>query len=531
VALLAPGQRDNYLAPMPRWFNTAGPCDPAKHYMLPALRRLPQVRPLIEQEGYFILHAPRQVGKTTALRSLARELTAEGRYTAALVSMEPGEPFPKDVGAAEAAVLSGWRLAMRAQLPPELQLPPFPDVAPGGRIGTALATWAESSPRPVVVFLDEIDALRDEALQSVLRQLRAGYPQHPTHFPHALALIGLRDIQDYKVASNEEGRLGTPSPFNIMVRSLTLRNFTREEVAELYQQHTQDTGQRFELEALALAFELTQGQPWLVNALAKVAVEELVPDSTRPVRREDIERAKNILIDRQETHLGSLAARLREPRVRAIVEPLLAGLTLGDVPEDDVRFVQDLGLLRIAPTGGLEVANPIYRQIIPRMLASTPMASLPHIPTTWLDARGRLDTERLMEAFMAFWRQHGEPLMGSAPYAEVAPHLVVLAFLQRVANGGGTLERDYAIGTGRMDICLRYGPDTLALELKVWRKGRVDPLKEGLEQLDKYLSGLGLESGWLIIFDQRKGRKPVAERTRAKAATTPSGRQVTVLRA
>ncbi len=138
--------------------------------------------------------------------------------------------------------------------------------------------------------------------------------------------------------------------------------------------------------------------------------------------------------------------------MRSIVEPLLPGLPLGDVPEDDIRLVQDLGLLRMGTTGGLEVANPIYRQVIPRMLASTPLASLPHIPTTSLDSRERLDPERLMEAFMAFWRQHGEPLMGAAPYPEVVPHLVLLAFLQRVANGGGTLERDYAIGTGRMDI-------------------------------------------------------------------------------
>ncbi len=72
------------------------------------------------------------------------------------------------------------------------------------------------------------------------------------------------------------------------------------------------------------------------------------------------------------------------------------------MPEDDILLVQALGLLRMGTTGGLEVANPIYRQVIPRMLASTPLASLPHIPTTWLDSRGRLDPERLMEAFMAF---------------------------------------------------------------------------------------------------------------------------------
>ncbi|MDY7225485.1 hypothetical protein [Hyalangium rubrum] len=516
---------------MPRWFNTAGPCNPADHYMLPALRRLPEVRRLIDQKSYFVVHAPRQVGKTTALLSLARELTTEGRHVAALVSMEVGAAFPRDVGAAEAAVLESWRNATRSQLPPELCPPSFPEAPPGSRIAAALAAWTEAAPRPLIVFLDEIDALRDEVLISVLRQLRDGYRNRPEHFPLALCLIGLRDVRDYKVEVGDSDTLGTASPFNIKVRSLTLRNFTAEEVAELYAQHTADTRQPFEPEALARAFELTQGQPWLVNALAKVAVEELVPNTAQPVRRADIDRAKALLIERRETHLDSLAERLREPRVRHILEPMLAGLTLGDVPEDDLRFIQDLGLVRMAATGGLEVANPIYREIIPRVLANTAMASLPRLPATWLRADGRLDIERLMEAFMAFWRQHGQPLLSTAPYHEIAPHLVLMAFLHRVANGGGSLEREYAIGTGRMDVCLRHGPDTLAMELKVWRDGEKDPLDEGLAQLDGYLAGLGLSSGWLIIFDRRNGQPPLAERTHATTAVTRASRRVTVLRA
>jgi hypothetical protein len=186
------------------------------------------------------------------------------------------------------AILERWQATARAWLPPELRPSPFPTVAPGSRISAALAAWAEAAPRPLVVFLDEIDALRDEVLMSVLRQLRDGYRDRPGHFPASLALIGLRDVRDYKVASAERGTMGTASPFNIKVRSLTLRHFTAEEVAELYAQHTEDTGQRFEPEAVALAFELTQGQPWLINALAKVAVEERVPDPSQPVRREEI---------------------------------------------------------------------------------------------------------------------------------------------------------------------------------------------------------------------------------------------------
>jgi hypothetical protein len=105
-----------------------------------------------------------------------------------------------------------------------------------------------------------------------------------------------------------------------------------------------------------------------------------------------------------------------------------------------------------------------------------------------------------------------------------------MAFLHRVVSGGGTLEREYAIGTRRMDVCVRYGAVTLGMELKVWRDGERDPLAEGLAQLDHYLSGLGLETGWLVIFDQRAGLPEIGERTTAEAATTPGGRVVTVIR-
>jgi hypothetical protein len=87
-----------------------------------------------------------------------------------------------------------------------------------------------------------------------------------------------------------------------------------------------------------------------------------------------------------------------------------------------------------------------------------------------------------------------------------------MAFLHRVVNGGGTLDREYAIGSDRMDICLRYGKVTLGMELKVWRDKRPDPLVKGLEQLDSYLARLGLATGWLVIFDQRSNQPAIEER-------------------
>jgi len=516
---------------MARWFNVAGPCRSALHYMLPATERLPDVMRLIQQQNYFVLHAPRQSGKTTAMLSLAQTLTASGQYAAALLSVEVGAPFSDDPERAELAILDSWRGASSWQLPTVLQPPPWPVAETGNRLGAALRAWAMASPQPLVLFLDEIDALQNHLLLSVLRQLRDGYPGRPHAFPASLALIGLRDVRDYQVASGGSERLTTASPFNIKVESLTLRNFRAEEVAALYAQHTADTGQQFTPAALTRAFTLTQGQPWLVNALARQAVEVIAPDPTQPIDVAVIDAARDRLIQRQDTHLDSLAERLREPRVRAVIEPLLAGLVPAELPADDLQFVQDLGLVRMDPQAGLVIANPIYAAVIPRMLTATTRAFLPMITPIWRTPEGRLDPARLLEAFLAFWRRHGQPLLGTTAYHEIAPHLVLLAFLDRVANGGGRVERESAVGRGRLDLRLEYGELVLPMEVKVWRDGEGDPKGEGLAQLERYLQGVGVATGWLLIFDQRRGDTPIAERTRAEVATTPGGYQVTLIRA
>jgi hypothetical protein len=107
----------------------------------------------------------------------------------------------------------------------------------------------------------------------------------------------------------------------------------------------------------------------------------------------------------------------------------------------------------------------------------------------------------------------------------------MMAFLHRVINGGGTLEREYAIGRDRMDLCLRYGEVTLGIELKVWRTRKVDPISKGLEQLDEYLARLRQDFGWLVIFDTRDNALELEERLKTEIQTTQMGRKITVIRA
>ena len=527
-----------------RFFNTGGPCNPRNHYMLPAAQRLDtfDVNRLIQQENYFVVHAPRQVGKTTAMQALADELTASGDYISIVISMETGAAFPRDPQKAEQAILASWKITIRTHFPPELHPPTWlPDAAGGGLIGAFLSEWSLAAPRPLVIFLDEIDALEDGVLISVLRQLRSGFGSRPRGFPSSVALIGLRDIRDYKVASGGSERLSSPSPFNIAVRSITLRNFTEEEVSDLLTQHVQETGQVITAESMARIFALSQGQPWLVNSLAKVCVEELEEDLHKPILQTHVDRAKEILVQRRQVHLDQLLDKLQTERVRNVIEPILSGGSMDNVPRDDRDYVVDLGLVTRKNSGGLTIANPIYKEIIPRELASAAQDSLPQISPTWLNHDGTLNPMDLLESFLAFWRRHGQPLLRSTPYHEIAPHLVLMAYLHRVVNGNGLIDREYAINSGKMDLYLRYGETQMAMELKVWRDGRPDPLAIGLTQLDDYMSGLSynylndtgldVETGWLVIFDQRSGLPEISERTTSTTIVTPGGRPVTLIRA
>src|SRR5262249_10523370 len=261
---------------MGRRFNTAGPCLPAYHYMIPPLRRLPEAPGLVAQLGYFVVHAPRQTGKTTALSALASELTRTGRYAALHFSCELGRAAGENYGAAQRAILHRIQRRARIALPPDLQPPPWPEAPDENLLGDALAAWALACPRPLVLFFDEIDALYGQSLISVLSQLLDGYNERPDGFPASVALCGLRDVRDYKAASGgDPTRLGTASPFNIKLKSLRLGDFPPDEVRELYGQHTAETGQQFTQDAVERAIELTAGQPWLVNALAREIVEEI----------------------------------------------------------------------------------------------------------------------------------------------------------------------------------------------------------------------------------------------------------------
>ena len=370
-----------------RFFNTAGPMDAQDHYCIPPLERidLDYVLNLIHDEKYFILHAPRQTGKTSALKALQDHLNsgAEGDYRCLYVNVEAGQAWRENIPMATEAILQVLAGSVQTVLGDDSLDGIRRAVLAEGNADTALwetlRRWARADSRPLVLLIDEIDALIGDSLLSVLRQLRSGYDMRPRSFPHSIVLCGVHNVRDYRIHSASEGKaIAGGSGFNISAASLRLRDFDRAETETLLGQHTAETGQEFETAAIERVYRQTAGQPWLVNALCHEACFENPQgrDRSCSISEDAILAAQGVLIEARVVHLDQLTDKLQEERVQRVIEALLSDALRPDISIHDYEYVQDLGL--IAPGDEIRIANPIYAEVKRRELTFMTQKGLRH---------------------------------------------------------------------------------------------------------------------------------------------------------
>ena len=238
---------------VPKFFNTAGPIKQEIHYNVDPLSRidLEEIELLIQQGKYFILHAPRQTGKTSCLLALRDYLNEQGNYIAVYANVEAGQAGRNDVDGVVRATICTIAERTGTVLGNNLAWDIYEELnRQSGQANTMLTTFlkrlCEALPKPLLLFIDEIDALVGDSLVSVLRQIRAGYDQRPQNFPQSIVLCGVRDVRDYRIVLSNQDIITGGSAFNIKAESLRLGNFSKEEIHELYMQHTAATGQEFD---------------------------------------------------------------------------------------------------------------------------------------------------------------------------------------------------------------------------------------------------------------------------------------------
>ena len=503
-------------------FNNAGPNVANDHYTIDPLVRIDveNMESLIEQKRYFVLHAPRQTGKTTCLLALMHHLNQQGKYRALYVNIEAAQSARGDVQRGMTAVVRAlasaaqiyWKDAQAAQQARDVLQTQGAD----DWLRTVLEQWATHLSQPLVLFLDEVDALVGDTLISLLRQIRAGYAQRPFAFPQTVILCGVRDVRDYRIHTAHQEIITGGSAFNIKAKSLNLGNFTQEETIYLWQQHTQETGQVFDDAIWNELWEDTRGQPWLVNALGYECTweDKSARNHSIPITLEKYKQAKERLIYSRATHLDALSDKLRETRVSQVVGAMLSGEDVNErFPEDDLQYIEDLGLIRTRPE--ITIANRIYREVLPREITS-PIQSVLHYPQPWfLTSERKLDMPKLLSAFQQFFREHSDAWMDGFDFKEAGPQLLMQAFLQRIVNGGGRINREYGLGLKRTDLFIEwpideeksfFGPmQRVVIELKLLKPNRsLETVeRDGIIQTADYAQRCGADEAHLVIFDRR----------------------------
>jgi hypothetical protein len=316
----------------------------------------------------------------------------------------------------------------------------------------------------------------------------------------------MRNIEDYKIyIRGKEESLGDASPFNIIEKTFALRNFTFNEVCELYHQHTSATKQQFTAEAIRRVFDWTDGQPWLVNAIAKQIVEEdLHLDYSRVINEHHVDAAVDTISKRRDTHILSLFNRLEEDRVRRVIEPMLAGTdTDVNLLDRDCNYCIDIGLVKRNSADYLCPANRMYADLIIRYLTYTQQTYLPKsLENKWMDDKC-IHMTQLLKEFQHFWRENAHTCKDKFLYSHATAQLLLQAFLQRVVNGGAMISREYALNSLRLDLCVTYQQKHYPIEVKL---ASHDAISVGIPQLKGYMDICGTNEGWLIIFDQSSGK-------------------------
>jgi hypothetical protein len=263
-------------------------------------------------------------------------------------------------------------------------------------------------------------------------------------------------------------------------------------------------------------WEDTRGQPWLVNALGNELVweEESARQRSQTITLQAYCAARERLIKSRATHLDQLADKLREPRVHRVIAALLASEDAQNlIGEADLSYVADLGLIRTQPQ--LEMSNRIYREVIPRELTWPRQTIITHQQAWYLLPDGSLDFHKLLAAFQQFFRENADAWQQQFQYHEAGPQLLMQAFLQRIVNGGGRVNREYGLGLRRTDLFIEWpldqekgygGPvQRVVIELKILHGSLKATLAEGLPQTADYADRCNAGQAHLLVFNRKPG--------------------------
>ena len=504
---------------MKKRFNVTGNCIPAQHYMADTSAKFARIMEMVEQGEYFTINRPRQYGKTTTLFALLDTLQQSGDYWPFSLSFEGvgDDAFANeqnfcalflDLLLSEAESWGHTELA--ALLTNALQegTVSFRQLS---QTITQLATKAE---KKIVLLIDEVDkSSNNQLFVSFLGMLRDKYllRQRAKTF-HSVVLAGVHDVKSLKLKLRPDEERKYNSPWNIAADFKVDMNFQPTEIRPMLEEYAHDRNVQVDTQAVAeRLFYYTSGYPFLVSKLCKIFDEDMLPQKTEQAwTTHDVDLAARQLVREDNPNFQELVKNLENNRE---LYELTKSLVVNEraYPFNLREPLTNLGAAYgiFADQNGLAIHNRIYREVIDdymtvSLLVKNQDALKTEFASGYLLPGNRLDVKKTLLKFQETMRE--EHHKDNGKFLEREGRLVFLAFLKPILNGHGyAFKEPQTSEEKRLDVLITYHEHRYVIELKLWYGQAAH--ERGLDQLADYLDRLGLDEGFLLIFDPRANKE------------------------
>ena len=498
---------------MRKRFNITGSCNPERHYMVDTEKRFKAVEGLIDGGAYFTINRARQFGKTTMLQMIRRRLS--DKYLIIKTSFEGlGDESFKSIPEFVNTFCSLMTNFLQ-NIGEEQNVWKFfdhKDLTSFEELSKVITCFCESSPKPVVLLIDEVDKSSDNQMfLNFIGMLRNKYLERNEGLGntfYSVVLAGVYDIKNLKLKLRPDAEKKYNSPWNIAADFNVDMTFHPEEIAQMLNDYENDVHTGMDIKAISEEiYKYTTGYPFLVSYICKKIDEEFDQEWTS----ESIVKAVKVLVQGNSTLMDDLSKNLENnPEFRefmysvsvnsvsysfSLLNPMV---NMGNM----FSYIRD-------KNGRVVIHNLIFEEAL--FLYFTldytikNNAKLSPFQLNYV-RNGKLNMEHVVTRFADL--MHQEYRKNDEEFLERQGRLVFLSFLKPIINGiGFYYVEPQTRDNRRMDLVVTYDKQEFIVELKMWHGDKYEEL--GCDQLSEYLAIRGMDEGYLVTFDFSKNKQDV----------------------
>jgi len=499
-----------------RKFSSYGPVDKDINYYVPRIEIIEKAHQqlignTIEKGGhYYTVWAPRQCGKSWTLIQVLSQLQQDERFYVAKINMETVKGMP-DIKTTYKYLINSMNGFFNMKLP-----------IPATRDEFQLIFRKESFDKPLILILDEFDALEEHVINDLVSVFRDIYQKRNDQAQknafekdfvlHGIALIGVRSVLGIE---NIKG-----SPFNVQ-RSLHIPNLTFDNVKYMFDWYTRETGQPIDSEVVERIYYETNGQPGLVSWFGELLTEEYNEKPTEPITIYNwngvYSKAKAVLPN---NNILNLISKATNPLYKETVLKIFESNEKQKFRFDDkiMNYLYTNGVIdyetelneRGEETHFAKFSCPfaqkrLFNYFSNELYGYTGKRIEPFDTLEDAITENEINIKNIIRRYEVYVNKNRDWLFKNAPHRsdnrifEAVFHFNLYRYLFDLLEGFSiSIYPEFPTGNGKIDLLLHHNQKLIGLELKSFSD--VSKYKRAIIQAARYAKSLKLQEINLLFF-------------------------------